>query len=103
VALILFIVFLLTLLLIDNSYQTNLVQTISPSFLAFHVGVLLFLVAGFVALRIYFVRSAQRYIADRERVRHWHEENMASPPPRKRRVRVANPAQAEPEQTANQP
>jgi hypothetical protein len=102
VAGILFIVVYLMLFMIDTYYQMNLVQTISPSFAAFLVGVLLFLVAGFVALRIYFVRSAQRYIADRERVRHWHEENKASPP-RRRKVRVAAPVKVEPEQAANQP
>jgi ABC-type transport system involved in multi-copper enzyme maturation permease subunit len=102
VAFILFIVFLLTLLLIDAYYGTNLVRTIAPSFKAFHVGVLLFLIAGFVALRIYFVRSAQRYIADRERVRHWHDESKIVPT-RRRRIRVAQTVKSEPELPAKMP
>jgi hypothetical protein len=45
----------------------------------------------FVGMTGYFMASAEKYVADRERIRHWDEE----PTLRRRRRRVPRPAGVE--------
>ncbi len=78
---------LVSLLLVDTAYGTSLTKLFVSTSWVFWVGALLFLIAGFVVLRSYFVRSAVAFIADRERVRHWQTE-PASAPAQRRRVRA---------------
>jgi ABC-type transport system involved in multi-copper enzyme maturation permease subunit len=91
---IIMLAFMLTILFLQLLLKVDLMYVLSSlSFPQFFFGTLLFMVAGFLALRIYFIRTAQSYVADRERVRHWAEEPPAPRP--RRRVRTKLPAEAE--------
>jgi glycerol-3-phosphate acyltransferase PlsY len=88
VALIGFVVILLTLVLIDfiNKNQTTLAQSFMATADFYMVASCLALVAGFLAMIKFFISDTQKHISDRERIRHWKEEE-AVPRPRRRRRR----------------
>jgi ABC-type transport system involved in multi-copper enzyme maturation permease subunit len=69
-----YVLLLATFLLIDYAFQTDVAGNFVMSANIFFLGSDLALVATFVGAAWYFLRAAETYVADRERVRHWHEE-----------------------------
>jgi ABC-type transport system involved in multi-copper enzyme maturation permease subunit len=89
-ALMVFLVIALTLALMDTAYgnQTNLARWFMGTGDFFMVCTYIALVIGFLLLVWYFLADAQKYIADRERTRHWKHEPETRVPVRRRRVPV---------------
>jgi ABC-type Na+ efflux pump permease subunit len=90
VALIAFGVIWITLTLIDliNNNQTALGKSFAGTFNFYLLGSCLALVLGFIGLTAYFLSDAQKYVAFRERVRHWKEEPKTASM-RRRRLRAS--------------
>jgi ABC-type transport system involved in multi-copper enzyme maturation permease subunit len=85
------VVILLFLLLIDQYLGTQLGRTAAGGFgdfvLGFTVGSCLVLAGVFWGLAWFFLGDAQKWIADRERTRHWRDEPRHLAPLRKREAR----------------
>jgi ABC-type transport system involved in multi-copper enzyme maturation permease subunit len=60
---------------------------------AFLISTCIGLALAFWGVAVYFLRDAQRWVADRERTRHWHEEPL---PPRRRRRLARRPRAVRP-------
>ena len=90
---------MITVTLIDQTYyggQLGLSRTINSAGGFLLVAVCILLVVGFLLSIKLLLNSAQRYVADRERTRHWKYEPMAGGKPRSRkkivRVRTSPPS-----------
>ena len=99
VAWMIFLVLMITVTLIDQTYyggQLGLSRTINSAGGFLLVAVCILLVVGFLLSIKLLLNSAQRYVADRERTRHWKYEPMAGGKPRSRkkivRVRTSPPS-----------
>jgi ABC-type transport system involved in multi-copper enzyme maturation permease subunit len=82
-------IILLFLALVDTALGTELGKTAVSSgvnnyFEAFKIASCLVLAAVFWGLAWFFLSDAQKWIADRERTRHWKDEPLRLPPLRKR-------------------
>jgi ABC-type transport system involved in multi-copper enzyme maturation permease subunit len=82
-----FLLLLATLAIMDwmSNYQFGLATWWQGTFGFYRVCVYLALVLGFLGMSWFFLVDAQKYIADRERIRHWKEEPVKS---RRRRARA---------------
>jgi ABC-type transport system involved in multi-copper enzyme maturation permease subunit len=94
VALLVWAIIWVTLALIDllSNNQTGFASLFSGTFGAFQVGTCLAAGGAFLFATHLFLRSAQRYIALRERIRHWHDEPKSRPRrPRREKVHTPDP------------
>ena len=85
-------IILLFLALVDTALGTELGKTAVSSgvdqyFEAFKIASCLVLAAVFWGLALFFLNDAQKWIADRERTRHWKDEPLRLPPLRQREAR----------------
>jgi hypothetical protein len=85
---ILMVLIMLTCMVIDSGLGTNLARGFFGMGGMFILASYLVLLGLFGVLTYYFVRDSEKYVADRERVRHWKEEPMALP----RRPQTVRPA-----------
>ncbi|HLN28650.1 MAG TPA: ABC transporter permease subunit [Gemmataceae bacterium] len=89
---IVFLIVWVTLSLLDYVYGTNFAATFTSLAGFFKIATQIALVIGFLLATGLFLSSTQRYIADRERIRHWKEEPKPGPRRRPRRaLRAENP------------
>lgn len=65
-----------TLALFDMLLGTSLALLFRTGWGLFFLSAYFVLLGIFVLMRMYFVRDAEQYIADRERVRHWKDEGI---------------------------
>ncbi|MFL5244341.1 MAG: ABC transporter permease subunit [Gemmataceae bacterium] len=89
IILILALVVLLSMFLIDGLLRTSLVSAatgggLARFLMAFKIASCAGLALIFWLLSKYFLRDSQRWIADRERTRHWSEEPISYRPKRRR-------------------
>jgi len=89
IILILALVVLLSMILIDRLLGTSLASAatgggLAGLLLAFKIASCAALALIFWLLSKYFLRDSQRWIADRERTRHWSEEPISYRPKRRR-------------------
>jgi ABC-type transport system involved in multi-copper enzyme maturation permease subunit len=94
-ALIVFAVIWITLTLIDllNKNQTSLGPAFSGTFGFYVIASCAMLVLGFIGMTAYFLSDAQKYVASRERIRHWktEKEEMKAVRTRPRRMHASKP------------
>jgi hypothetical protein len=77
----------LTFFIIDQYLGTGLARNFLGGFGPFVIGSYLMILGLFLFLMWWLVRDAEKYVADRERIRHWKEEPVIRP----RRRRVVQP------------
>jgi ABC-type transport system involved in multi-copper enzyme maturation permease subunit len=99
VAGILFLIIYVTLLIVDllNHNQTQLASLFGGTAAVFFLATYLALLGGFLLMVKVFLGSAQKYVADRERIRHWKDEPRVFRP---RRRRLPRPSRARSEAEA---
>ena len=73
---IVYLVILLTLLLVDTVTGGAAARGFASGAWTFVLGSYIVLLAIFGALTLYFINDAEKYVADRERIRHWQDEPM---------------------------
>ncbi|HLJ96797.1 MAG TPA: hypothetical protein VKU02_26725, partial [Gemmataceae bacterium] len=90
VAGIVFLIILATLALLDwlTANQFGLATGWRTAFSFYSICVCLALVLSFLGMTWFFLVDAQKYVADRERIRHWKEEPRAG---RRQRSRAPRP------------
>jgi hypothetical protein len=86
---IMYLLIYLTLYLLDQAFQTGISGAFAASGGTFMLGSYLVLLGIFGALTYYFINDAEKYVADRERVRHWDEERSYRPRPTRARRSVS--------------
>jgi hypothetical protein len=96
VALILFGLIMLSLWIVDLliNNQTHLASMFGSTAVVFFLGTYVALLGGFLLMVKVFLGTAQKYVADRERIRHWKDEPKMYRP-RRRRIRRPSHAPSE--------
>jgi ABC-type transport system involved in multi-copper enzyme maturation permease subunit len=81
------LVVMIILMIIDGIYGTRYVPVFAANMGTIFIVACLTLIGGFLFATRLLLRSAQKYVALRERVRYW--KSRPAPPPRRRRVRIS--------------
>src|SRR5262249_60881440 len=86
-----YLLVLLSLVVFDQMTGTGFARGFVGGFGAFLIGSYVVLLGVFGLLTWYFINDAEKYVADRERVRHWKDEPV---------VRSRRPVTVKPSSTA---